>query len=465
MKNIAIYSRKSCVTDTGESIVNQINMCKEYVFAHVDKCENCNLIVYRDEGFSAKNTDRPEFKKMMKDAEDKRFSYIVCYRLDRISRNVGDFSKLVEKFKEMGVSFICVKEQFDTSVPMGRAMMYIASVFAQLERETIAERVRDNMIMLSKRGQWLGGTTPLGMKSYKIVDKSSDSNSKYKFYLKTDPKEIDVVKKIYYKFLECKSLTKTKQYLEALNIKSKFGNNFSATSIKKILTNPVYCSADIHARDYFEKTGAEICFSASECDESTGIIAYNKRNYRENSGKINPMENWIITKGCHKSVVNGKIWSEINEFLNNKKYKKKSGGSLLCGKIICKICNSKMLQKRRHGGTNYDYICASKIYNNSAKKCPCNNINGCYTDALAISRIIADGIKNNPFFIEKLKVLASALSRSTKPNVQKSPTPNDISRKIIKNIKKNTQIYFVNKVIEEIFWDNTTLTVKLKNCH
>lgn len=86
--------------------------------------------------------------------------FIVCYRLDRISRSVSDFSTFIEKLNRLGISFLCIKEEFDTSRPMGKAMMYIASVFSQLERETIAERVRDNMLLLARSGRWLGGTPP-----------------------------------------------------------------------------------------------------------------------------------------------------------------------------------------------------------------------------------------------------------------------------------------------------------------
>ena len=131
---IAIYSRKSKFTAKGESIENQIEMCKEYIDQHFNSIKNIEISVYEDEGFSGKNTERPQFQKMMLDTHEKPFDYIVCYRLDRISRNVSDFSALIEELKEYKTSFICIKEQFDTSTPMGRAMMYIASVFAQLER-------------------------------------------------------------------------------------------------------------------------------------------------------------------------------------------------------------------------------------------------------------------------------------------------------------------------------------------
>lgn len=102
---------------------------------------------------------------MLRDIKLNKPEYVVCYRLDRISRNVSDFSSLIEDLNSYNISFVCIKEEFDTSKPMGKAMMYIASVFAQLERETIAERVRDNMLMLARTGRWLGGTTPTGFTS------------------------------------------------------------------------------------------------------------------------------------------------------------------------------------------------------------------------------------------------------------------------------------------------------------
>ena len=162
---VAIYSRKSLFTGKGESVENQIEMCKDYIKFSLPDVKNDEIFIYEDEGFSAKNLNRPQFQKMMKDLETNKFDYIICYRLDRLSRNVSDFSGLIELLEKKGVNLICIKEHFDTSSPMGRAMMYITSVFAQLERETLAERVKDNMHMLARTGRWLGGTTPTGYQS------------------------------------------------------------------------------------------------------------------------------------------------------------------------------------------------------------------------------------------------------------------------------------------------------------
>ena len=143
IRRVAIYSRKSKFTGKGESIGNQVELCREFVRMHYPDVKEKDIAVYEDEGFSGGNLERPDFKKMMKAARAHAFDAIVVYRLDRISRNISDFTGLVDELTKLDVSFVSIKEQFDTSTPMGRAMMFIISVFSQLERETIAERIRE----------------------------------------------------------------------------------------------------------------------------------------------------------------------------------------------------------------------------------------------------------------------------------------------------------------------------------
>ena len=193
---IALYSRKSKFTGKGESIGNQVELGKEYVRVHFGDAAVDKIVVYEDEGFSGGNLNRPAFKRMMDAAKKRQFKAIIVYRLDRISRNVSDFSGLIEELARLDISFISIKEQFDTSTPMGRAMMYIASVFSQLERETIAERIRDNMHELAKTGRWLGGTTPTGFESEAIKSITVDGKTKKACKLKLVPEEADIVKTI-----------------------------------------------------------------------------------------------------------------------------------------------------------------------------------------------------------------------------------------------------------------------------
>ena len=121
---------------------------------------------------------------MLKLCREKQIKCIVCYRLDRISRNVSDYSNLITELNKLDISFISVTEKFDTTSNMGRAMMYIASVFAQLERETIAERIRDNMLELAKDGRWLGGNPPTGYKSVETIGSVTIDGRKRKAFPK-----------------------------------------------------------------------------------------------------------------------------------------------------------------------------------------------------------------------------------------------------------------------------------------
>lgn len=174
----AVYSRKSKFTGKGDSIENQIQLCKEYAKEQLKDKNITEFLIYEDEGFSGGNTNRPEFQKLLEDAKAEKFNVLICYRLDRISRNVSDFSSTLKILQRHNIDFISIREQFDTSTPMGRAMIYIASVFAQLERETIAERIRDNMLELSKTGRWLGGTAPIGYAANPITYFDENMNEK-----------------------------------------------------------------------------------------------------------------------------------------------------------------------------------------------------------------------------------------------------------------------------------------------
>ncbi|AMJ41041.1 recombinase family protein [Anaerotignum propionicum] len=310
-----IYSRKSVYTGKGESIDNQIEMCKQYIYTKFPDAIDNDISIYEDEGFSAKNTERPQFQHMLGDIKIRKPDYIVCYRLDRISRNVSDFSSLIEELNQRNISFICIKEEFDTSKPMGKAMMFIASVFAQLERETIAERVRDNMVMLARTGRWLGGTTPTGYTSEKLQEIIIDGKVKTSCKLKDNPAELFAIDFIFEKYLECKSISGVSKYLISQNIKSRSGKFYSLLGIKNILQNPVYCIADQDARNYFVKKNADVCFEEKDCSNKYGLISYNKRDYKKKHAPRQSVDKWIISIGRHRGRIEGKKWVAIQAIL------------------------------------------------------------------------------------------------------------------------------------------------------
>lgn len=335
----AIYSRKSKFTDKGESIENQVEMCLEYLNRMYDNIEEVK--VYEDEGFSGSNIKRPQFQKLIADIKKKKFTHLICYRLDRISRNAADFTNTIEILNKYNVSFISIREQFDTSSAMGRAMMNIAAVFAQLERETIAERVRDNMLELAKTGRWLGGTPPLGFKSEPI--KYANSNGKYKkmFKLSKVTSEINLVKFIYKLYLSKKNFSSTASYLCRNEYKGKNGGEFSRGTVQQIILNPVYCAADEKILNWFRSKGAVTCGIP---DKKHGLMVYNKKagGKRENS-----MDKWIVSVGKHESIISSDTWLKCRSILdeNKKKSSPRCGTGkkfLLSGILICGECGSGM---------------------------------------------------------------------------------------------------------------------------
>lgn len=393
---IVIYSRKSKFTGKGESIENQIEMCKQYIRLQFGDTAADNALVYEDEGFSGGTLERPQFKKMMADANRKSFRAIVVYRLDRISRNIGDFAKLIEQLNGMKIDFISIKEQFDTSSPMGRAMMYISSVFSQLERETIAERIRDNMHELSKTGRWLGGTTPTGYESESITNVTIDGKTKKACKLKIIPEEIGVVKLIFDKFLETGSLTKTETYLLQNRYTTKNGKQFTRFAVKGILANPVYLLADESAYDYLIENSVDLFSDKSEFDGIHGIMAYNRTLQQPGKAhRIKPMEEWIVSVGGHKGVIEGKSWVKVQTLLEqnkSKSYRKpRSNVALLSGLLICGSCGEFMrpkLSKRLNakGELIYTYLCSMKERSRS-HVCNMKNCSGNIMDAAIVEQL------------------------------------------------------------------------------
>ncbi|MCI8466093.1 MAG: recombinase family protein [Lachnospiraceae bacterium] len=378
---IAIYSRKSKYTGKGESIGNQVELCKEYIRVHYGDSSVENSVIYEDEGFSGGNLNRPDFKKMMDDARKRKFKAIIVYRLDRISRNISDFSGLIEELDRLDIAFISIKEQFDTSTPMGRAMMYIASVFSQLERETIAERIRDNMHELAKTGRWLGGTTPTGYTSEAVKSITIDGKSKKACKLKLIPEEADIVRMIYDLYIETDSLTLTEAALIKQGIKTKNNKYFTRFSVKAILQNPVYMIADEEAHNFFIQHDTDLFSEKDDFDNKHGIMAYNRTDQEKGRAtKYLPPSEWIVSVGRHPGLIPGRVWVQIQESLERNKSKSfrkpRSNEALLTGLLFCS-CGDRMypkMSKRKtaDGKVIYTYVCKIKEH---SQRTLCNNKN------------------------------------------------------------------------------------------
>lgn len=418
-KVFAIYSRKSKYTGKGESVENQIEMCRDYLRMHFDNECADNAVVYEDEGFSGKNLERPQFKEMLKDIKAGKINAVLCYRLDRISRNIGDFANLINELAAVEVGFISIKEQFDTNTPMGRAMMYIASVFSQLERETIAERIRDNLHELAKTGRWLGGNTPTGYKSVGEETFNIDGKKKKAFHLSLVEDEAQLVKLIFNLYLENNSLTETESYLLSRNYKTKMGRDFTRFSIKSILTNPVYMISDNDAFEYLTKNNAQLFSDEDEFDGIHGIMAYNRTVQEQGkASKLNPINEWIVSVGKHQGLIAGSDWVKVQKMLNANKSKSygkaKSHTALLSGLLRCGDCGEFMrphMSKRinKDGEYTYYYSCNMKLRSKKAR-CNMKNCNGNEIDKQIINAIKALGDNKEYFEALKKELKASKLN-------------------------------------------------------
>ncbi|MHC1749431.1 MAG: recombinase family protein [Cellulosilyticaceae bacterium] len=457
---IAIYSRKSKFSETGDSIENQIQLCKEHVGSHVEG--NHNFYIYEDEGFSGGNTNRPEFQRLLEDIKNKKIEILICYRLDRISRNVLDFSSTLDVLQRYNVAFISIKEQFDTSTPMGRAMIYIASVFAQLERETIAERVRDNMLELAKSGRWLGGTTPIGYTSTPVIYVDKNMNQKTMVKLKQAPKELETVKIIYSKYIELGSLAKVETFLMQNNYRSKKGGLLNKSSLRFILSNTVYVKATQDVVDYLNGLGIITC---GEPDGMHGMLTYNKtKGMTDDDGNAikipRSKDEWISTISSQQGIIDADEWLEAQSILEkNRELMQmpklgKTHNALLTKVLKCAKCGAPMQINHGHvsaktGQVIYYYSCTLK---KRSKGCLCSskNIKVADLDASILSYI-------KEFGADKTRTLTNYINQnSTK---QKELSKLDKSSELSKTIqsKKNqidnliTKISHMDEDISDLF--------------
>ncbi len=503
---IAIYSRKSKYSDKGDSIGNQIELAKEYIKKNYPEEEyELEIIIFEDEGFSGGNIDRPKFQEFLEKERERPFNILISYRLDRISRNIADFSILMNELNKLNTSFISIKEQFDTTTPMGRAMMYIASVFAQLEREVIAERIRDNMLELAKTGRWLGGDTPLGFDSERIkiaqiAEKNTYTNilekkNKKACKLKINEEEKQKVQLIFRKYLEIKSLAGLEHYLLKNKIFTRKGKEFRKFSLRNILTNPVYSQNDDEILQYFRDKGQNIYAEQDgreKFDGKYGIIAYNKT---DNNKKDRPIAEWVIAVGLHKGYVTGKEWIRVQELLErnkDKSYRSSTNNvneTIFSGILRCKKCKNKMIPKsnriNKDGTGTYYYVCREKDRTRRIN-CDSHNIKGNELDKNFIN-ILKDIFVPNSEVYKELKNISlnnNQIQNMTQEieNLKKEYEKNEkeiqdlaqkvkyidisvidiINKELIQAKNKSKELKNKMKILENSKIDNKKLSTKLK---
>ncbi len=226
----AIYTRKSSeegLEQSFNSLDAQREACEAY--AKSQQHEGWKVIKesFDDGGFSGGTIERPALTRLIEQIKRKLIDIIIVYKVDRLSRSLSDFVKLVELFDQYKVSFVSVTQQFNTSTSMGRLTLNVLLSFAQFEREVTGERIRDKIAASKQKGMWMGGGTPLG---YDVKDRTLIINRK----------EARTVVQIYDKYLQLKSVRSLKEWLDHSRLKSKQDKSFSRGALYTLLQNPVY---------------------------------------------------------------------------------------------------------------------------------------------------------------------------------------------------------------------------------
>lgn len=328
----AIYARQSIDKKDSISIESQIDFCKK-------EAHGQSVTVYSDKGFSGSNIHRPDFERMLNDVKSGKINKVIVYRLDRISRSLLDFANIIELFKANNVEFVSATEKFDTSTPMGNAMLSITMVFAQLERETIQKRIEDNYYARGKKGFFLGGKTPYGFQKEPIqIDGVKTSN------LVPNPTEAPHLLKMYQMYASMDiSLGKLSDYLNEHNIPAPFGGRLDSLKISRILHNPVYVKANADIYLYFKEKGCIITNDLSDFVGTNGCYLYGKRD--RSAGKYTDISNHTLSLSIHKGLIEPDEWLQCQYKLDNNKQIKNTGRgkyTWLSGLTKCGYCGYAM---------------------------------------------------------------------------------------------------------------------------
>lgn len=327
IKRCAIYTRKSTDENLQDSF-NSLDAQREAAEAYIQsqKMNGWRLLPdrYDDGGYSGGNMNRPGLKKLLEDVKAGKIDIVIVYKLDRLSRSICDFAELSKIFDKHGTSFVSVTQEINTTTSSGRMMLNILVTFAQYEREVIAERIRDKMSASRKKGKWVGGSVPLG---YKVVDK----------HLHINEEEVEIVKRIFTRFLEIGSPRQIAFELEESGVARRDGRPWNVSHIYRILQNHTYIG---------------------------------KVNYKGE-----------IYEGEHEAIIDKKSWDEVQEHLKENdpmKYlrnKKQETVAILKGVIRCGHCGCAMgpTYARRRGRKYLYYLCVDES-KRGKHVCPVNRV-------------------------------------------------------------------------------------------
>jgi site-specific DNA recombinase len=317
----AIYTRKS--TEHGlelefNSLDAQRDACEAYIKSQASQGWRALPQYYDDPAYSGGNLDRPALQQLLKDIDAGRIDVIVVYKIDRLTRSLADFAKLVEAFDAKSISFVAVTQQFNTTTSMGRLTLNILLSFAQFERELSSERVRDKIAASRRKGKWTGGSVPLG---YDTRDKK----------LVINKVEAETVRYIFKRYLEVKSFAKLVEDLDKKGIVTKRRN----TKVKKF--------------------NGGIPFTY-------GPLAHFLKN-RLYIGETRHGEKWFA--GEHAGIVDKTTFDQVQQLLASnaagRTATRSAGGALLLGKIYDDRGNRMSPSYSTKNGIRYRFYVSSAL--------------------------------------------------------------------------------------------------------
>ena len=248
----AIYTRKSSEEGLEQgfnSLDAQREACEAFVLSQQHEGWKLVPTIYDDGGYSGGNMERPALKKLLEDIDQKKVNVVVVYKVDRLTRSLADFAKIVEQFDAKGISFVSVTQQFNTTSSMGRLTLNVLLSFAQFEREVTGERIRDKIAASKAKGMWMGGTPHMGYVAHERT-------------LKIDEDQAKLVRHIHERYLVLGSVRLLKQELDQQGISTPKrltsterqygGRPFSRGHLYKLLSNPVYIGKIVHHDKVYE---------------------------------------------------------------------------------------------------------------------------------------------------------------------------------------------------------------------
>ena len=421
-RGVAIYARKSRITNKGDSIGVQCKQCADYAKRELHLDDNYAFMEYEDKGLSGYYSDRPDFQRMLRDVQDGKIRAIVCYKLDRIGRKTTDLLRLMDFLEKYNVDLLICSNGINTASGVSKIFIQIFAVVAEFERDTLTERITDNMMELAKDGRWLGGNTPMGFTVRRVTTGSGKGKSAYS-YLESIPEEKRMVQRLYELFRMNRSIQTTAKQMNLEGFRTPSGAEFNASTTRLVLRNPIYCTADKRSYDYFIEHDGNVFGGLSDFDGQHGLSAYNKTDQEkfEDSDSTfispkfvqtvenKPINKWIIAVGKHEGFISSEHWIETQALLDAiaEKYNRphRKTNALLVGLVHCPICGKRLnviseSDRWTNGKPRFKYVCPGY----RKKTCNFKAVDGVLLDEFIVQQLSYLPDENSERFKETLEI-------------------------------------------------------------